>query len=137
MKLILWPDAKPINFHLVAYGREFISSDVKDTTVRLIQSQNGNLFTLDRFHKLRIVAGTTLSWLDALENGERLRFLRNTFGISQKELADMYHVHQTAIANWENGYKELPVKRIQQIKETLWTAYVQTLTAGLQVEKED
>lgn len=138
MKLTLWPEAHPIRFHLVAGGKEYACHKVKYTYVHLLQSQNGILFTLDGLDRLRIVAGTSLDWLDSLEDGERLRFLRNQFGISQKELADMYHVHQTAVANWENGYKHIPPQRKQQIKETLYDSFVMAETMdGLAVEKEE
>lgn len=136
MILTLWPGAMPITFKTVAGEREY--KVMKGVYGHLIQSKNGNLFTLDNENNLRVVDNNNVQYLDSLTDGERLKFLRNAFGISQRELARMYGVRQAMIAHWEGDYRHISPKRVEQIKNTLFNAYIQTTSrAGLPVGKEN
>lgn len=136
MRLTLWPGAMPITFKTVAGEREY--KVMKGVYGHLIQSKNGNLFTLDNENNLRVVDNNNVQYLDSLTDGERLKFLRNAFGISQRELARMYGVRQAMIAHWEGDYRHISPKRVEQIKNTLFNAYIQTTSrTGLPVGKEN
>ena len=136
MRLTLWPGAMPITFKTVAGDREY--RIMKGVYGQLIQSKNGNLFTLDNENNLRVVDNNNVQYLDSLTDGERLKFLRNAFGISQRELARMYGVRQAMIAHWEGDYRHISPKRVEQIKNTLFNAYIRTASrAGLPVGKEN
>lgn len=136
MRLTLWPGAMPITFKTVAGDREY--RIMKGVYGHLIQSKNGNLFTLDNENNLRVVDNNNVQYLDSLTDGERLKFLRNAFGISQRELATMYGVRQAMIAHWEGDYRHISPKRVEQIKNTLFNAYIQTTSrTGLPVGKEN
>lgn len=136
MRLILWPGAMPITFKTVAGEREY--KVMKGVYGHLIQSKNGNLFTLDNEDNLRVVDTGNVQYLQSLTDGERLKFLRNTFGISQRELARMYGVRQAMVAHWEAGYRPITTKRVEKIEATLFTAYIRTASrAGLPVGKEN
>lgn len=84
MRLTLWPGAMPITFKTVAGERECRIKE--DVYAYLIQSKNGNLFTLDHENNLRTVNSRN-SYLDSLDDSELLKYLRNAFGISQREMA--------------------------------------------------
>lgn len=136
MRLTLWPGAMPITFKTVAGEREY--KVMKGVYGHLIQSKNGNLFTLDNENNLRVVDTGNVQYLQSLTDGERLKFLRNTFGISQRELARMYDVRQAMVAHWEADYRHIAPKRVEQIEATLFTAYIRTTSrAGLPVGKEN
>lgn len=136
MRLTLWPSAMPTTFKTVAGEREY--KIMKGVYGQLIQSKNGNLFTLDNENNLRVVDTSNAQYLDSLADGERLKFLRNAFGISQRELARMYGVQQAMIAHWEGDYRHISPKRVEQIKNTLFNAYMQTTSrTGLPVGKEN
>lgn len=136
MRLILWSGAMPITFKTVAGERWYQIK--QDVYAQLIQSKSGNLFTLDDENNLRVVDTSNVQYLDSLADGERLKFLRNAFGISQRELAKMYGVRQAMIAHWEGDYRHISPKRVEQIKNTLFNAYIQTTSrTGLPVGKEN
>ena len=136
MRLTLWPGAMPITFKTVAGDREY--RIMKGVYGQLIQSKNGNLFTLDNANNLRVVDPSNVQYLNSLTEGERLKFLRNTFGISQRELARMYCVRQAMVAHWEADYRHIAPKRVEQIEATLFNAYIRTASrAGLPVGKEN
>lgn len=136
MRLTLWPGAMPITFKTVAGEREY--KVMKGVYGYLIQSKNGNLFTLDNANNLRVVDPSNVQYLNSLTEGERLKFLRNTFGISQRELARMYGVRQAMVAHWETDYRHISPKRVEQIEATLFNAYIRTASrAGLPVGKEN
>lgn len=101
----------------------------QDVYAQLIQSKSGNLFTLDDENNLRVVDTSNAQYLDSLADGERLKFLRNAFGISQRELARMYGVRQAMIAHWEGDYRHISPKRVEQIK-----THYSTLTSKQQAE---
>jgi DNA-binding transcriptional regulator YiaG len=126
----------PITFKTVAGDREY--RIMKGVYGHLIQSKNGNLFTLDNGNNLRVVDTCNVQYLQSLTDGERLKFLRNTFGISQRELARMYGVRQAMVAHWEADYRHIAPKRFEQIEATLFNAYIRTASrAGLPVGKEN
>lgn len=134
MRLTLWPGAMPITFKTVAGEREYRIKE--DVYAYLIQSKNGNLFTLDHENNLRTVNSN--SYLDSLEDSELLKYLRNAFGISQREMAKMYGVRQCQVAHWENKFRRIPPARRQKIAETLLKAYTLATTEdGLPVRKEN
>ena len=136
MKLTLWPGAMPITFKTVAGERWYQIK--QDVYAQLIQSKSGNLFTLDDENNLRVVDTSNAQYLDSLAEGERLKFLRNAFGISQRELARMYGVRQAMVAHWETDYRRIAPKRVEQIEATLFNAYIRTASrAGLPVGKEN
>lgn len=136
MRLTLWPGAMPITFKTVAGEREY--KVMKGVYGHLIQSKNGNLFTLDNANNLRVVDPSNVQYLNSLTDGERLKFLRNAFGISQRELARMHDVRQAMVAHWETDYRHISPKRVEQIKNTLFNAYIQTTSrTGLPVGKEN
>lgn len=135
MRLTLWPGAMPITFKTVAGERKYRIKE--DVYAYLIQSKNGNLFTLDQKNNLRTVNSRN-SYLDSLDDSELLKYLRNTFGISQRELAKMYGVRQCQVAQWENKFRRIPPARRQKIADTLMKAYTLTTTEdGLPVRKEN
>lgn len=135
MRLTLWPGAMPITFKTVAGGRVYGIKE--DVYAYLIQSKNGNLFTLDPEDNLRTVNSRN-SYLDSLDDSELLKYLRNAFGISQRELAKMYGVRQCQVAHWENKFRRIPPARRQKIAGTLLKAYMLATTeAGLPVRKEN
>lgn len=135
MRLTLWPGAMPITFKTVAGDREYrIKGDVY---AYLIQSKNGNLFTLDQEDNLRAVNSRN-SYLGSLDDSELLKYLRNAFGISQREMAKMYGVRQCQVAHWENKFRRIPPARRQKIADTLMKAYMLATTEdGLPVRKEN
>lgn len=135
MRLTLWPGAMPITFKTVAGDREYrIKGDIY---AQLIQSKNGNLFTLDQKNNLRTVNSRN-SYLDSLDDSELLKYLRNAFGISQREMARMYGVRQCQVAHWENKFRRIPPARRQKIADTLMKAYMLATTEdGLPVRKEN
>lgn len=134
MRLILWPGAMPITFKTVAGDREYRIKE--DVYAYLIQSKNGNLFTLDHEDNLRTVNSN--SYLDSLDDSELLKYLRNAFGISQREIARMYGVRQCQVAHWENKFRRIPPARRQKIADTLLKAYMLATTEdGLPVRKEN
>lgn len=135
MRLTLWPGAMPITFKTVAGERECRIKE--DVYAYLIQSKNGNLFTLDHENNLRDVNGRN-SYLDSLDDSELLKYLRNAFGVSQRELAKMYGVRQCQVAHWENKFRRIPPARRQKIADTLLKAYILVTTEdGLPVRKEN
>lgn len=135
MRLILWPEAMPITFKTVAGEREYRIKE--DVYAYLIQSKNGNLFTLDHENNLRAVNSRN-SYLDSLDDSELLKYLRNAFGISQRELAKMYGVRQCQVAHWENKFRRIPPARRQKIADTLLKSYtLATTEAGLPVRTEN
>ena len=135
MRLILWPGAIPITFKTVAGEREYKIKE--DVYAYLIQSKNGNIFTLDHENNLRAVTSRN-SYLDSLDDSELLKYLRNAFGISQREMARMYGVRQCQVAHWENKFRRIPPARRQEIADTLLKAYVFATTEdGLPVRKEN
>lgn len=134
MRLILWPGAMPITFKTVAGDREYRINE--DVYAYLVQSKNGNLFTLDHENNLRTVNSN--SYLDSLDDSELLKYLRNAFGISQREMAKMCGVRQCQIAHWENKFRRIPPARRQKIADTLLKAYTLATTEdGLPVRKEN
>lgn len=134
MRLILWPGAMPITFKTVAGDREYRIKE--DVYAYLIQSKTGNLFTLDHENNLRTVNSN--SYLDSLDDSELLKYLRNAFGISQREMAKMYGVRQCQVAHWENKFRRIPPARRQKIADTLLKAYkLATTEDGLPVRKEN
>lgn len=134
MRLILWPGAMPITFKTVAGERTYRIKE--DVYAYLIQSKNGNLFTLDQKNNLRAVNSN--SYLDSLDDSELLKYLRNAFGISQREMARMYGVRQCQVAHWENKFRRIPPARRQKIADTLLKAYMLATTEdGLPVRKEN
>lgn len=134
MRLTLWPGAMPITFKTVAGERTYRIKE--DVYAYLIQSKNGNLFTLDNEDNLRTVNSN--SYLDSLDDSELLKYLRNAFGISQREMAKMYGVRQCQVAHWENKFRRIPPARRQKIAETLLKAYTLATTEdGLPVGKEN
>ena len=135
MRLTLWPGAMPITFKTVAGDREYRIKE--DVYAQLIQSKNGNLFTLDQKNNLRAVNSRN-SYLDSLDDSELLKYLRNAFGISQREMARMYGVRQCQVAHWENKFRRIPPARRQKIADTLLKAYTLATTEdGLPVRKEN
>lgn len=135
MRLTLWPGAMPITFKTVAGDREYRIKE--DVCAYLIQSKNGNLFTLDHENNLRAVNSRN-SYLDSLDDSELLKYLRNAFGISQREMAKMYGVRQCQVAHWENKFRRIPPARRQKIAGTLMKAYMLATTEdGLPVRKEN
>lgn len=135
MRLTLWPGAMPITFKTVAGEREYRINE--DVYAQLIQSKNGNLFTLDQKNNLRTVNSRN-SYLDSLDESELLKYLRNAFGISQREMARMYGVRQCQVAHWENKFRRIPPARRQKIADTLLKAYMLATTEdGLPVRKEN
>lgn len=134
MKLTLWPGAMPITFKTVAGDREY--RIYEDVYAHLIQSKTGNLFTLDHEDNLRTVNSN--SYLHSLDDSELLKYLRNAFGISQREMARMYGVQQCQVAHWENKFRRIPPARRQKIADTLLKAYTLATTEdGLPVRKEN
>lgn len=134
MRLILWPGAMPITFKTVVGEREYRIKE--DVYAYLIQSKTGNLFTLDHEDNLRTVNSN--SYLDFLDDSELLKYLRNAFGISQREMAKMYGVRQCQVAHWENKFRRIPPARRQKIADTLLKAYMLATTEdGLPVRKEN
>lgn len=134
MRLTLWPGAMPITFKTVAGERTYRIKE--DVYAYLIQSKTGNLFTLDHENNLRAVNSN--SYLDSLDDSELLKYLRNAFGISQREMAKMYGVRQCQIAHWENKFRRIPPARRQKIADTLLKAYTLATTEdGLPVRKEN
>lgn len=134
MRLTLWPGAMPITFKTVAGERTYRIKE--DVYAYLIQSKNGNLFTLDQKNNLRAVNSN--SYLDSLDDSELLKYLRNAFGISQREMARMYGVRQCQVAHWENKFRRIPPARRQKIADTLLKAYMLATTEdGLPVRKEN
>lgn len=135
MRLTLWPGAMPITFKTVAGERTYRIKE--DVYAYLIQSKNGNLFTLDQKNNLRTVNSRN-SYLDSLDESELLKYLRNAFGISQREMARMYGVRQCQVAHWENKFRRIPPARRQKIADTLMKAYTLATTEdGLPVRKEN
>lgn len=135
MRLTLWPGAMPITFKTVAGERQY--KIMEDVYAQLVQSKNGNLFTLDHENNLRTVNSRN-SYLDSLDDSELLKYLRNAFGISQREIARMYGVRQCQFAHWENKFRRIPPARRQKIADTLLKAYtLATTKAGLPVGKEN
>lgn len=135
MRLTLWPGAMPITFKTVAGERQY--KIMEDVYAQLVQSKNGNLFTLDHENNLRTVNSRN-SYLDSLDDSELLKYLRNAFGISQREIARMYGVRQCQVAHWENKFRRIPPARRQKIADTLLKAYtLATTKAGLPVGKEN
>lgn len=135
MRLTLWPGAMPITFKTVAGDREYRIKE--DVYAQLIQSKNGNLFTIDHENNLRTVNNRN-AYLDSLDDSERLKYLRNVFGISQREMAQMYGVRQCQIAHWETKFRRIPPARRQKIADTLLKAYMLATTEdGLPVRKEN
>ncbi len=45
----------------------------------------------------------------------RIKELRKKHGLSQQELADALHVHQTAVSQWENGKTAPDLDNLQQM----------------------
>lgn len=134
MRLTLWPGAMPITFKTVAGERTYRIKE--DVYAYLIQSKNGNLFTLDHENNLRTVNSN--SYLYSLDDSELLKYLRNAFGISQREMAKMYGVRQCQVAHWENKFRRIPPARRQKIADTLLKAYMLATTEdGLPVRKEN
>lgn len=134
MRLTLWPGAMPITFKTVAGERTYRIKE--DVYAYLIQSKTGNLFTLDKKNNLRTVNSN--SYLDSLDDSELLKYLRNAFGISQREMAKMYGVRQCQVAHWENKFRRIPPARRQKIADTLLKAYTLATTEdGLPVRKEN
>lgn len=134
MRLTLWPGAMPITFKTVAGERTYRIKE--DVYAYLIQSKTGNLFTLDHENNLRTVNSN--SYLDSLDDSELLKYLRNAFGISQREMAKMYGVRQCQVAHWENKFRRIPPARRQKIAGTLLKAYTLATTEdGLPVRKEN
>lgn len=134
MRLTLWPGALPITFKTVAGERTYRIKE--DVYAYLVQSKNGNLFTLDQKNNLRAVNSN--SYLDSLDDSELLKYLRNAFGISQREMAKMYGVRQCQVAHWENKFRRIPPARRQKIADTLLKAYMLATTEdGLPVRKEN
>lgn len=134
MRLTLWPGAMPITFKTVAGERTYRIKE--DVYAYLVQSKNGNLFTLDHENNLRAVNSN--SYLDSLDDSELLKYLRNAFGISQREIARMYGVRQCQVAHWENKLRRIPPARRQKIADTLLKAYTLATTEdGLPVRKEN
>lgn len=134
MRLTLWPGAMPITFKTVAGERTYRIKE--DVYAYLIQSKTGNLFTLDHEDNLRTVNSN--SYLDSLDDSELLKYLRNAFGISQREIAKMYGVRQCQVAHWENNFRRIPPARRQKIVDTLLKAYTLATTEdGLPVRKEN
>lgn len=135
MRLTLWPGAMPITFKTVAGDREYRIKE--DVYAQLIQSKNGNLFTIDHENNLRTVNNRN-AYLDSLDDSERLKYLRNVFGISQREMAQMYGVRQCQVAHWETKFRRIPPARRQKIADTLMKAYMLATTEdGLPVRKEN
>lgn len=135
MRLTLWPGAMPITFKTVAGERKYRIKE--DVYAYLIQSKNGNIFTLDNENNLRTVNSRN-SYLDSLDESELLKYLRNAFGISQRELSKMYGVRQCQVAHWENKFRRIPPARRQKIADTLLKAYTLATTEdGLPVRKEN
>lgn len=134
MRLTLWPGAMPITFKPVAGERTYRIKE--DVYAYLVQSKTGNLFTLDNENNLRTVNSN--SYLDSLDDSELLKYLRNAFGISQREMAKMYGVRQCQVAHWENKFRRIPPARRQKIADTLLKAYTLATTEdGLPVRKEN
>lgn len=134
MRLTLWPGAMPITFKTVAGERTYRIKE--DVYAYLIQSKTGNLFTLDHENNLRTVNSNI--YLDSLDDSELLKYLRNAFGISQREMAKMYGVRQCQVAHWENKFRRIPPARRQKIADTLLKAYMLATTEdGLPVRKEN
>lgn len=132
MRLTLWPGAMPITFKTVAGERTYRIKE--DVYAYLIQSKTGTLFTLDHEDNLRTVNSN--SYLDSLDESELLKYLRNAFGISQREIAKMYGVRQCQVAHWENKFRRIPPARRQKIADTLLKAYMLATTEdGLPVRK--
>ena len=135
MRLTLWPGAMPITFKTVAGERTYRIKE--DVYAYLVQSKNGNLCTLDQENNLRTVNSRN-SYLDSLDDSELLKYLRNAFGISQREMARMYGVRQCQVAHWENKFRRIPPARRQKIANTLMKAYMLATTEdGLPVRKEN
>lgn len=134
MRLTLWPGAMPITFKTVAGERTYRIKE--DVYAYLIQSKTGTLFTLDHENNLRTVNSN--SYLGSLDDSELLKYLRNAFGISQREIAKMYGVRQCQVAHWENKFRRIPPARRQKIADTLLKAYTLATTEdGLPVRKEN
>lgn len=135
MRLILWPGAMPITFKTVAGERTYRIKE--DVYAYLIQSKTGSLFTLDHENNLRTVNSRNI-YLDSLDDSELLKYLRNAFGISQREMAKMYGVRQCQVAHWENKFRRIPPARRQKIAGTLLKAYTLATTEdGLPVREEN
>ena len=135
MRLTLWPGAMPITFKTVAGEREYRIKE--DVYAQLVQSKNGNLFTLDHENNLRTVNSRN-SYLNSLDESELLKYLRNAFGISQREMSKMYGVRQCQVAHWETKFRRIPPARRQKIADTLLKVYtLATTEAGLPVGKEN
>ena len=50
---------------------------------------------------------------------DRLKSLRKERGLTQQKLANLLHVSQNAVYNWENGIREPNIDTIQQIAKFL------------------
>jgi transcriptional regulator with XRE-family HTH domain len=53
------------------------------------------------------------------ELGKRLAMLRKEQGLTQKQLGDRVDVTQQVIAEYEGGYRNIPVYRLAQLAEAL------------------
>ena len=65
---------------------------------------------------------------------ESLKSYRKAAGLTQQALAERLHTGQSTIAQWENGDRTPPVKRLLDIAEALGIAPSALLDA--QAEKE-
>ena len=54
-----------------------------------------------------------------LELAQRLKYVREHLGLSQKELAQALGVSQKAVSYWERGERSMPAIILRRLKESL------------------
>lgn len=54
-----------------------------------------------------------------MQVSNRIREYRKKKHLSQKQLAELLHVHQTAISQWENGKTEPDIAKMEKLSEIL------------------
>lgn len=64
--------------------------------------------------------------------GERITELRKSKGMSQGELAERLHVHQSMVTRWEKGRIQPKAQTLEKIAQALDTP-IQELANGLEV----
>ena len=50
---------------------------------------------------------------------DKIKTIRISKGMTQKQLADILNVSQNAIYNWENGKREIKIETLQKIADAL------------------
>lgn len=55
--------------------------------------------------------------------GERIRAVRSSKNLTQKELADKLHINPACIVQWENGYRNPKMSSVMKIAEALDVDY--------------